>query len=480
MKYQGIAISLTKNKAIVTTDDFQCFYIKRAPTIYVGKEVEFTDEDIIKKRLTLTKLIMVAACVAILFGIVSISNLVGINGRNGILSDQKVFAYVDVDINPSLEIGIDSKGNVLRLVPLNEDAKIIIDKNRSKLDKVNVFQAIDVIMGESNKNKDVSEAQKKYILISGALNSKKNESDKAYQVERQKLDSLLNSLKNDIQYKENDKVNVFLVQADIDERKDARREGMSTGRYVLYKNLKGGYSIEEAKRVSINGLIEHVLNGKTDENFTGISTPISSNAENNAQKGVVTLTDNSNNKTPGSSTSNNNYTKEPDIKLNTPLPSSQSLAPTTPSLMPTPTIHAVNPMFSRFESYNYKGYYIRHASFKGYISSYVTPEDDSVFKVVAGLADPTCISFESKNFPGHYLKHENFKVILKKDDGSTAFKEDATFRRVAGIADNNLFSFESFNYPKRYIRHASFNLHLDEIISDLDKKDATFSEIKVE
>jgi hypothetical protein len=138
MKYQGIAISLTKNKAIVTTDDFQCFYIKRAPTIYVGKEVEFTDEDIIKKRLTLTKLIMVAACVAILFGIVSISNLVGINGRNGILSDQKVFAYVDVDINPSLEIGIDSKGNVLRLVPLNEDAKIIIDKNRSKLDKVNV------------------------------------------------------------------------------------------------------------------------------------------------------------------------------------------------------------------------------------------------------------------------------------------------------------------------------------------------------
>jgi hypothetical protein len=49
----------------------------------------------------------------------------------------------------------------------------------------------------------------------------------------------LNSLKNDIQYKENDKVNVFLVQADIDERKDARREGMSTGRYVLYKNLKG-------------------------------------------------------------------------------------------------------------------------------------------------------------------------------------------------------------------------------------------------
>jgi hypothetical protein len=27
--------------------------------------------------------------------------------------------------------------------------------------------------GESNKNKDVSEAQKKYILISGALNSKK-------------------------------------------------------------------------------------------------------------------------------------------------------------------------------------------------------------------------------------------------------------------------------------------------------------------
>lgn len=45
MKYEGIVVSVTKNKAIVTTNDFQCFYIKRNPTIYIGKQIEFTEKD---------------------------------------------------------------------------------------------------------------------------------------------------------------------------------------------------------------------------------------------------------------------------------------------------------------------------------------------------------------------------------------------------------------------------------------------------
>ena len=55
LKYKGIVIKLTKNKAIVTTEDFQCYYIKRSPTICVGKEVEFTGKEIIKKKHALSK-----------------------------------------------------------------------------------------------------------------------------------------------------------------------------------------------------------------------------------------------------------------------------------------------------------------------------------------------------------------------------------------------------------------------------------------
>jgi hypothetical protein len=145
----------------------------------------------------------------------------------------------------------------------------------------------------------------------------------------------------------------------------------------------------------------------------------------------------------------------------------------------TPT-KIIKSQFMRFESYNFRGQFIRHQSFKALISQNVSPFNDSVFNIVTGLADPDCISFESKNFPGYYLMHENFKVVLKKFDGSVNFKECATFRKVSGLANKNLSSFQSINYPNRYIRHKMFYLQIDEIITDLDKKDATYNEIKVE
>jgi len=52
---QRHCIKADKSKAIISTNDFQCYYIKRSPTIYVGKEVEFTNKDIVTKKSVLIK-----------------------------------------------------------------------------------------------------------------------------------------------------------------------------------------------------------------------------------------------------------------------------------------------------------------------------------------------------------------------------------------------------------------------------------------
>ncbi len=481
MKYNGIVINLAKNKVVVTTSDFQCFYIKRSPTIYVGKQIGFNEKDIIRKRPTLAKLVLgAAACIAILFVIASVSNFEGITNLKSILSEPKVFAYLDIDINPSMEVGIDERGDVLRVLPLNENAKSLIKK--VKLNKKSVTQAIGVIIDEVKKNRVISDTQKDYVLVSSTLNSRKNELDKEFQTEREKLDKIVNSLKNDIQDKENGKVIVFLVQANMSERKDARSRGISTGRYVLYnkyKDSKSGFSIEEAKSITVNELLKDILNYKTEKEVvknTPGPTHLPLMTEDNTQNGFITHNE----------LSKDNFTKAPNEKLFTPTPSPTLLAllplSPTPLLLPspTPTIQNINSTFMRFESYNYRGQFIRHQSFKARISKDVTPFDDSVFNVVPGLADSNCISLESKNFPGYYLMHENFKIVLKKYDGSANFRECATFIKVPGFADKNLISFRSYNYPKRYIRHMMYYLQIDEIVSDLDKKDATFTEIKAE
>ena len=42
-----------------------------------------------------------------------------------------------------------------------------------------------------------------------------------------------------------------------------------------------------------------------------------------------------------------------------------------------------------------------------------------------------------------------------------------------------MISFQSFNYTDRYIRHRLFELHIEEISTDLERKDATYIGIEV-
>lgn len=568
VKYEGIVISMTKNKAIVTTNNFECFYIKRSPATYVGKRVDFTEKDIITTRPLYAKIALGAACMAILFVIAFVSNIMGIINVKDLLSEQKVFAYVDVDINPSLEIEIDEVGNVLGLIPLNEDARSLSKKFKDT--NVSVSKVIENIIDEVKKNKNMGSADKNYILISSTLNNK-NQSDNDYKTEKNKLDILMNSMKMNLQQKEKDQLNIYLMQSNIAERKEAQREGISTGRYVLYnkyKNLGSGFSVEDAKKINVNDLLKYILNGKSEkDSLNSIQKPTPSILETDNPKQSEAAKGTGKSNTPFKAP---NKTQKPVPTLRQ-VPSQKAVPVLKPTPVPiknvvvvykdtnyngravelavgdynmfqlldkglindeassvkiasgyrvtlyedynftgksivltadsnnlstygfdnivsaikvepnnantTPT-KIISSQYKRFESYNYRGQFIRHKSFKASISENVTPFDDSVYKIVPGLADPDCISFESKNFPGYYLMHKDYKIVLEKSDGSVNFKECATFRKVPGLADNKSVSFQSYNYPNRYIRHRMFYLQIDEIISDLERKDATYIEIK--
>lgn len=526
MKYEGIVIKLTKNKAIVSTDDFQCFYIKRSPTIYVGKQVEFTKRDIISKGAIRAKIIFSAACFLLVFAFGL--RFLGITNISDIISYPKAFAYIGVDFNPSIDIEIDEEGMVLRLVPLNEDAKVLIKKIDTG--KIDISKVIDNMIDTAENNGIVFESEKEFLLVSSTLNSNRNENDREYQIDKKKLDTILNSLKNSIQ--ERRKVNIYIVQANKSERKDAQDKGISTGRYKLYNELKENikeFSIEEAKSISVNELIEWRTNQEAEEvfNTTPIPTASPSKVEETEINVTATPTDDLNDKstsdtappqtptiTPMStptvtpkiletSTPAPVITAKPQIiptptitpktlQTSHPIPTATSSNVIIPMPMPMPTLpfipppfvtagQASNSVYMKFEAYNYPGQFIQHKiHFDAYISANGILPGDSIFKIVPGLADPDCISFESKNFPGFYLKNENFKIVLKPFDGSKDFKENVTFRKVSGLADDQLTSFQSFNYPDRYIRHKNFILHVDEIVSDDDKKDATYKGIEVE
>lgn len=131
----------------------------------------------------------------------------------------------------------------------------------------------------------------------------------------------------------------------------------------------------------------------------------------------------------------------------------------------------------RIESMNFVGFFIRHSSSRGRTDSVVNPIQDSQFRIVAGLADSSCVSIESVNFPGRFLRHRNGEIWLDANDGTDTFKADATWWKRTGLADATGVSFESYNFSGRYLRHRDSLLYSEAVTADVGQKDATFYQV---
>lgn len=79
-------------------------------------------------------------------------------------------------------------------------------------------------------------------------------------------------------------------------------------------------------------------------------------------------------------------------------------------------------------------------------------KNDATFRVVAGLADPSCYSLRSRNYPNSYVRHQNFRVRVDPSDNSTLFKRDATFCTRPGLGGKGV-SLEAVNMPGQFLRH---------------------------
>ncbi|HVK75547.1 MAG TPA: AbfB domain-containing protein [Kofleriaceae bacterium] len=137
-------------------------------------------------------------------------------------------------------------------------------------------------------------------------------------------------------------------------------------------------------------------------------------------------------------------------------------------------VYNANSEYVRLRSYNYGSSYITSRS-GGDVWNDANRSDDSLYRVVPGLADRSCVSFESKRFPGRYLRHSSYLLRTDANTGGP-FTADATFcPRTALSGDRTYRSFESLNFPGYYIRHASGRVRIAAFEdSSLYRQDASF------
>ncbi|MBD0405998.1 anti-sigma factor domain-containing protein [Bacillus sp. 1021] len=142
-----------------------------------------------------------------------------------VFSDNKAYAYMTLDINPSIEMALNSKYEVIELTPLNHDAqKVISDIGDWK--SSDFKEVISNIITDCSKHGYVKES--KEILISTVY---ENTDDNTYKkgVKKQLAD-MTEKYKGTYQLQS--------LESDMETREKAKQEGMSTGSYIRRNEKK--------------------------------------------------------------------------------------------------------------------------------------------------------------------------------------------------------------------------------------------------
>lgn len=321
-EFKGSILELNNKKAVVMTDKCDFITIKRTPEMYLGQQLTFKESSVAKSykingfvgKVTAIAAVFVLALFSVLyFQVIYPSN---------------VYAYIDVDINPSMEFTVNKASKVVEVKALNSDAQKLLKELHLK--KIPVRTAITEVIESSKKMGFISTEKNNKVLVSVAL----KKIDRTPSSEEEKA---LTNLLSDIE-----KINVNVgdqtlqpkvLQVNPEERKAAEKNNISMGRYKLYEDIKktdASLTIDKAKKERVADMLDKAetknknkLDKKTKSRDKsgkanqGNSSPNNKNTQNKKTYDTNVVEENNNNVKEHYKNSDNNTGKKSTEKKNT-------------------------------------------------------------------------------------------------------------------------------------------------------------------
>lgn len=245
----GTIIELARDGAIVMVSDCDFVLIKKQKGMFLGQQVMFTDMDVKKPNQINIKKVSAIAGIAAVLMVVLIAVLQFVRTS----PIDRTYAFVDIDINPSLELLVDRKNKVVGINTINKDAEILLADNDLK--GLAVDDAIENIFEFAYDRGFVYADKENLILISLALNpDAKKKGD-----EKQKLQALLGEI--ELIASGNNVIKPVVITIPDEIKKIADQNNLSTGRQYIYEKSKEqdiGIDLEKAKKSPIEDLLNEV------------------------------------------------------------------------------------------------------------------------------------------------------------------------------------------------------------------------------
>ncbi len=241
----GMILEFKGNKAIVMTSTCDFITITRMPEMFLGQQVDLSNSVIPRKSNPL-KYIAIAGMFVLLFCSVLIYQL----GK-----PSAVFAYVDVDINPSLELSIDKRAKVIEVKALNSDATALVENLR--LVNMPLTSAVKNILEESQNKGFIRPDTKNAVLISASI--KQGKLDSSTVSGEKVLDGIVSELQKTDFRAGSVSIKPEVIKVDPAKRSEAVKNNISMGRYKLWEDtLESDYiiNIEKARSENLYNMLE--------------------------------------------------------------------------------------------------------------------------------------------------------------------------------------------------------------------------------
>jgi hypothetical protein len=253
---RGVIIKLEKREAVVFNDLLEYEKIKRVEGMFEGQTVEYRPsqyENFYKKL----KMFSGAAAVIVLIFTLYI--------WFATRAEPEIFAYVDLDINPSIEFSIDEKNSVIGLKPLNYDAQKIVrtlDKTRGKP----INEAIQFVIMRLQTEGIIKKKENQIILIcsspefQGLSHHEKRDNYK-------RLNKTMKLIEETLLKEKDSNLSIKTLSIDPEVRKSSLENKISMGRYALYESVnESGFkiSLQKAKSASLDELVSYLTDSRYD------------------------------------------------------------------------------------------------------------------------------------------------------------------------------------------------------------------------
>ncbi|QIW20087.1 anti-sigma factor domain-containing protein [Bacillus thuringiensis] len=216
MMNKGIVMDIKKHSLVVLTPNGEFITCKRkGDSCMIGEEISFDEQEQKASRFSIPYFLKPASLLVACF----LCALLFFYNQ----PEEKVFAYVSVDINPSLEVSVTKDLRVIDLQACNDDGRRIL-KELKQWENKQLQEVIRTIIKQSQEDKYLT--NDKQVMLTAVAKGKLLEP---------KLEKVMKELKKEYELKH---ITVEYQSSTMQVRENARKAGIGTGVYIKQENEK--------------------------------------------------------------------------------------------------------------------------------------------------------------------------------------------------------------------------------------------------